>query len=489
MVERLIQHSVFLVFIGVIGIPLFWNLDALPLRVFDEARAAVNAQEMLENHEWLVPHFGGEPDMWASKPPLLIWLQSALINMIGDSEWAVRLPSAVAGFFTCLLLYFFSVQHLKKPQLGFLSALVLITIQGYVTIHSTRTGDYDSLLTLFTTLSGLSLFVYSEERSDKYLLLCILFTALAVLTKGIAGLLFTPAFVMYLLVRKQLINTLRKPAFYYGIVSFIGPPLGYYFLREVYNPGYLEAIRENELGGRFLETLGHHNEPFFFYYQRMANDFLKPWVVWVLIGTVIGLLHSNMRIKRMAIFSVLMIACFSLVISSAQTKLPWYPVPMYPFFAFLASITVFQLFSLIKESDFINRFFRWNFMPFLVLFVLFYHPYRWVIKPIINPQEKYWDVEYYSLAYYLRQIPEDDLQLNGCFLVQNDYDAHNQFYLNKLKKQGVAITRKNKTELKQDDLILAYQIEVMDYLQKNYVLEKLNEDEGVSKFKVLSVVN
>ena len=77
----------------------------------------------------------------------------------------------------------------------------------------------------------------------------------------------------------------------------------------------------------------------------------------------------------------------------------------------------------------------------------------------------------------------------GCFLVQNDYDAHNQFYLNKLKKQGVAITRKNKTELKQDDLILAYQIEVMDYLQKNYVLEKLNEDEGVSKFKVLSVVN
>ena len=119
MVERLIQHSVFLVFIGVIGIPLFWNLDALPLRVFDEARAAVNAQEMLENHEWLVPHFGGEPDMWASKPPLLIWLQSALINMIGDSEWAVRLPSAVAGFFYMFIALLFLCSALKKTTVGF----------------------------------------------------------------------------------------------------------------------------------------------------------------------------------------------------------------------------------------------------------------------------------------------------------------------------------------------------------------------------------
>ncbi|MGB1317896.1 MAG: ArnT family glycosyltransferase, partial [Flavobacteriales bacterium] len=170
MAEQLLSYSKYLVLLSLIAFPLFWQLDALPVRIYDEARAAVNAQEMLRNSDWLEPHFEGTPDMWATKPPLLIWCQSALMKVIGQNEWAVRLPSAIAAFLTCITLLFFSILHIRSSWFGAIVMLALITINGYVENHSTRTGDYDALLTLFTTISGLSFFLYTERKGNKFLL-------------------------------------------------------------------------------------------------------------------------------------------------------------------------------------------------------------------------------------------------------------------------------------------------------------------------------
>lgn len=65
---------------GIFYIPLFYNLDGLVLRVWDESRNAVNATEMLANKNLLIRQYDGSPDMWEAKPPLLIWLQSTGIN-------------------------------------------------------------------------------------------------------------------------------------------------------------------------------------------------------------------------------------------------------------------------------------------------------------------------------------------------------------------------------------------------------------------------
>jgi len=63
-----------LFFFAVVYFPLFLHLENLPLRIWDEARLAVSAYEMSHNGNYIVVHFDGKPEMWSTKPPLMIWL-------------------------------------------------------------------------------------------------------------------------------------------------------------------------------------------------------------------------------------------------------------------------------------------------------------------------------------------------------------------------------------------------------------------------------
>ena len=55
--------------------------DAVPLQLWDESRNANNALELALSARglsgWRAPTFGGAPDHWNTKPPLLIWLMAA----------------------------------------------------------------------------------------------------------------------------------------------------------------------------------------------------------------------------------------------------------------------------------------------------------------------------------------------------------------------------------------------------------------------------
>jgi len=70
----------YLLFILLISFPLFLHLDFLPLRLWDEARTAINASEMYHSGRYLIPTYNGEPDMWNLKPPLMVWLQVFFMN-------------------------------------------------------------------------------------------------------------------------------------------------------------------------------------------------------------------------------------------------------------------------------------------------------------------------------------------------------------------------------------------------------------------------
>src|SRR5206468_2645069 len=73
-----------------------------------EARAAQNAQRMLDTGEWGLPVlFDGQTDL--QKPPGFYWLVAALGQLNGGvvDAWAARLPAALAGLLTVGLVYVF----------------------------------------------------------------------------------------------------------------------------------------------------------------------------------------------------------------------------------------------------------------------------------------------------------------------------------------------------------------------------------------------
>lgn len=482
--KKIEPYIKYIVLAAMMYMPIFGHLDTLPIRIWDEARLAINAYEMHNDGDFIVTHFHGKPDMWNTKPPLLIWFQVFFMKIIGVNELAVRLPSAIAAFFTCVVLLIFSQRYLKSFWFGFIAVLILITSHGYINLHATRTGDYDALLTLFTTLSGLLFFSYCEKKNYKYLYLFFLFTALAVLTKSVTGLLFLPAIFIYSIVQKQLIPLLRNKHFYIGLLSFLVIVLGYYLLREVNNPGYLAAVQENELGGRYLEIIESHHHGFWYFYNNFIDFQISVWYLLIPCGLFTGLVIKNKKINRLTLFSSLMIITFFLVISTAQTKLEWYDVPLYPFLAILIAIFIYYVFDLFQNFKWINQTLAVNVTPFIFLFLIGIKPYQKILNKTYLPKEYKWRKDFYEIGYFLKDAVKGKYDLNNQYLLYNGYNAQNLFYLNILNDKGIQISFKDWKKLSPLDIAIAYQNNVKRYVEEHYEYDVVHTEGNVVTYKI-----
>lgn len=131
--------------------PLFLHLDSFVIKIYDEARRAVNAFEMLNGDNFIVTTYQGQPDLWGTKPPFLIWAQALFMRLLGPSELAIRLPSALAGLGGASALLAFSWKFLKVKNVGIIASIIFLISNGALqSTHSLRSGDFDALLVFFT---------------------------------------------------------------------------------------------------------------------------------------------------------------------------------------------------------------------------------------------------------------------------------------------------------------------------------------------------
>ncbi|WP_171971882.1 glycosyltransferase family 39 protein [Mangrovimonas sp. DI 80] len=501
-----------MVLVLLIAIPLFWHLGKLPIILCDEARLAINAYEMVKDNNFIIPHYLGQPEMWNTKPPLLISIQSFFMKLLGANEFAFRLPSALAAFSTCVVLLTFFMKYFKDFWLGFIVILVLITSQGYVGIHASRTGDYDALLTLFTTTSGLLFFVFCETRKHKYLYLFFTFITLAVLTKGIAGLLFAPAFVIYSIFQKQFVPLLKNKHTYISILLFVSTIASYYLIREFYNPGYLIAVLENELTGRYLKVNEYNEGSIIFYFKNFVVYRFSSWYALIPFGIIVGLTINNKKINRISLFSLLMVAVFITVISLSQTKLPWYDLPMYPFLSIIVSGFIYYIFSLLRDLNW-NNFLHhlksrnrlnlstnfnksnWISFPkaisFSFLFLVCISPYQQIIKNIYKTEKMYRlennNLKDYEVIHFLRNSISKEYNLDQKFILYDTHPTHYSnilFYLYNLNDIGIDISLKDWKDLSKGDVVLANQDHIKKYIDDNYKSEIIQTSGSLTEYKI-----
>ena len=186
------------------------------------------AREMLQRHDFVTPYINGI--RFFDKPPLMYWMASTSMSVFGISDWAARLPLALAVLALLLSVYtlgnrlFAAISPTVSDRGGFYSALALATAIGPYLY--TRFFIPDILIALWMTL-GIHLFLIALERIQKNLgVSCIdsdawdrpphrspllpslgfaAVLALNVLTKGLIGLVFPVAFVfLYLALTRQL---------------------------------------------------------------------------------------------------------------------------------------------------------------------------------------------------------------------------------------------------------------------------------------------
>jgi len=258
-----------------IGVLFLARLGAGPLFDVDEGAFAEATREMLASGDWLHTTLNGADRF--DKPILVYWLQAASVALLGASEAAVRLPSALCGWAWCLAAAAFA-----RPRFGAAAAMtgatILATCLGVLVIGRAATAD--ALLNVLLVLTMFALWRHLESGARAPLRWAAVWMALGTLAKGPIALLIPAAtLALWALLRgadarRRALAALRDPLAWLLFVAIAAPWYAYALHRhgQAFIDGFL--MRHNV--GRFTTTLeGHSGGPL--YYLIVLPLLFLPW--------------------------------------------------------------------------------------------------------------------------------------------------------------------------------------------------------------------
>lgn len=426
----------------VVFFAFMFRIDANPLHIWDEAHVAVSALEMAQSNQYFIPTYHGVPDMWSVKPPLLVILQSFSMKLFGYNELGARAPTVLFAVGTVVLLFWFCVAVLKDFLAAFCSVLFLCTSGGYVCQHVARGADYDTALVFFLTAYFLFAFLYVVRKEYKFYLLFNLCLLLAVFTKGIAGVFFVPGIFLLYTIRK---NVFRE---YFNLKHLV-PPLvvlacviGYYFIREQYNPGYIHTVIFEEMQGRLFDPSFNNRHEWYYLLELITSTAYYPW--WLLAPVSLLLLAGTHEIEKKLIPGVwltLVIFWIPLVVSTNKNE--WYTAPSFPMLSLLSGV-VFSRTSL-AITDKIRHPSLALLLPYAVIFMLSILPVKRTIENSYALNERYGFAELVKS----NRIPAE------AKIISEGYNAPVDFYQKALKVRGTEVGRCGVKDLKPGDTVIA----------------------------------
>lgn len=175
--------------IAIAWIVVFWRLGYPSLMDPDEAHYAELTREMVSAGNWLVPLLDGKP--FIDKPVLFHWFQGASLVLLGESELAVRVPSALSALAVFAITRWVGIA-LLGVEAGEWGAILFATIPA--TFALARIGLMDMVFTTFLFGAVGCLLVAAREGRSATEFAGYMLLALAALTKGPVALLLASIF-------------------------------------------------------------------------------------------------------------------------------------------------------------------------------------------------------------------------------------------------------------------------------------------------------
>lgn len=326
-------YKLFFLVIGAALLVAFLKLGSFTLFDVDEAVFAQASKEMFQGGDWITPTYNDKPRY--DKPILIYWLMAASYKIFGVNEFGARFPSAIAGVLLAASLFLFMAfgkdppdpEDLKKGLIASLSLIFSI----YFAVYS-HAAVTDMVLTFFISLSLFCFYIWSR-KGGLWIYGFYAFSALALLTKGLIGILFPFGIaVIY-----SLFSAGRKPS--KGILNWKAMILFLAIALPWHIAEYIERGREffdlyiiKHHFQRFTEINSGHSGPFYFYALTLLAGFF-PWVFFV-PG---GIKESLAKRKSPAFFALVWLSFILIFFSLSKTKLPNYVLPVVPPSAILVS--------------------------------------------------------------------------------------------------------------------------------------------------------
>lgn len=239
----------YLLLTGLAFLLFFPFLGAVHLFDWDEINFAECSREMLLTGDWFRPQIDFEP-FW-EKPPLFLWMQAACMHIFGVNEWSARLPNAICGLATLLLVYRLG-SRLHDRLFGWVWALAWL---GSILPHLYfRSGIIDPWFNffIFCGLYGFvefrwQFFCVKKPRSFwlkyRYLLLGGLLLGLAILTKGpTAYLIVMLVLVLYWARYRFKARGYLKHMVIFSLASLIAPMIWFGLELAMHGPWFISEF-------------------------------------------------------------------------------------------------------------------------------------------------------------------------------------------------------------------------------------------------------
>lgn len=321
------KRITFFVLLLVAAIGLFGRLGSGVL-YWDEAIYAQVSKEMIENGNWLTPHWNGH--LLFHKPPLYFWATATLFRLFGISEFAARATSALSGLGVVVLSYVIA-RRLFGECAGVLAALVLLSSQLFISYA--RFGTTDTALSFFILLA---VYWYLRTTEDaRFWILVGVACGMGIMVKGAAGLVAPGALLLTSLLEGRASATLRNRWLWAGVACAALVVLPWHIVMYwLHGNSFLKGYFLRQVVDRATTDL-HDYRHGYGYYLWVLWEFFWPWV-YVL---PFALVFVRKRSAVLVVLAAMVLVLYTLV----QTKFQWYVLPVIPAFSiviagFLSSV-------------------------------------------------------------------------------------------------------------------------------------------------------
>ena len=302
-----------------------------PLANPDEGRYSEISREMAASGDWVTPRLNGIK--YFEKPPLQYWASAAALSLFGESEFVARIYTALCGLLAILAVGF-TARRLAGTDSALIAMGVLFSSPYFLGMGGVVTLDMGLAAWTTVAVCAFLLAMAGEERERRrWMLVAWAGMALAVLSKGLIGIVFPAAAIfLHCLVNRDW-RLLAKLEWARGVALFLAIAAPWFVMVSAANPEFAHFFFVHEHFERFLTKTHRREEPWWFFWPILFVGFL-PWMLTLVPAALEGWRReagaASFAWRR---FAILWTAFVLLFFSASGSKLPAYILPVFPVLA------------------------------------------------------------------------------------------------------------------------------------------------------------
>ncbi|MDQ2989846.1 MAG: glycosyltransferase family 39 protein [Pseudomonadota bacterium] len=301
----------------------------------DEGRYAEMAREMFASGDWITTRLNGIK--YFEKPPLQTWMNALSFTVFGLGDWQARLWTGLCGIGGVALTGYAGAKVFGQ-RAGFYAALVLGS--SFYWAACAQIDSLDMGLSGMMTIALCGLLIAQRDGATpserrNWMLACWAGMALAVLSKGLIGLMLPGAvLVLYTLITRdwKLWTRLHLGK---GLLLFFAIATPWFVLVAMKNPEQPHFFFIHVHWDRFF-LKEHHREQAWWIFFALTAIGIIPWL---------GVLGQSLRLGaqreaglfRPRLMALIWAVFILLFFTKSNSKLPGYILPIFPALALMVA--------------------------------------------------------------------------------------------------------------------------------------------------------